>query len=640
MRNQLLLFLFLLIPAALGQTNVDFGLELGVQKWNIRGNEDLFLSQYNQDDGPVLQNFWLSWVDIEGKTRLLDRLRIDASGFGASPNGSVRWQMSRKRGYQLKGSYTRYAHYSALPAFANPFLEQGIVPGQHTLDQKRQLFKLQLELFPHKTLRPFLDLSWNDRRGPSQTTFHVGLDEFRLLSHRNEQENEWVGGLRFERGAIGGEVSQGWRRFEGNGLDQLVADAGDGNSLATVLGNEVSLDNLDRYSRNTAKTPLTHLSFHGAWSKFRLIGAYNYADAESDGSEEESLAGSLVSFQLRRLFAGRTENIQNKTRNPSWRADLKMEADLGGVQLEADFGRRHRQLDGLAMVQTVFLQATPFRGGTAQDISQLLETETSLEKEDDTLRAGLAWRASPNLVFQTGFSISKSDIYAAADVAQIVIEGGQDGDFRRRLEKFNAAVSYRKGKTRLGLDWQSLHADEIVVRTDFIDRDRLKFNSSFDVFSFMSLRASARWTQNENPLPEISYKSEEKQYDFDLDIHPNESINLLLNYGYYESDSRISQRMPQDFSLQTSLYREDGAQYGAHLLWKAGRNKLQLNYIGYENTGLLPFDLYQASLRDDIELSEKVSLILTLSRNNYREDEFVSSRFTGESYGVFLNWRP
>src|SRR5260370_11175799 len=90
--------------------------------------------------------------------------------------------------------------FSALPAFANPLLGLGIVPGQHTYDRTRNALKADLELLPSGSVTPFIGLSLDRLNGPGATTYHIGENEFRLSQNLKESAQELHLGTGFSIG--------------------------------------------------------------------------------------------------------------------------------------------------------------------------------------------------------------------------------------------------------------------------------------------------------------------------------------------------------------------------------------------------------------------------------------------------------
>ena len=71
-------------PPAFAQST-SYDIEVGYQSVDVEGNEDMFRTQINQDDGFVLRGFTINLIDPTGEMGIADRLRIDASGFGGDP---------------------------------------------------------------------------------------------------------------------------------------------------------------------------------------------------------------------------------------------------------------------------------------------------------------------------------------------------------------------------------------------------------------------------------------------------------------------------------------------------------------------------------------------------------------------------
>jgi len=196
MRNALfciaLALVLLSVPAASAQ-ETQIGVEAGFQVVDSNGNEDVYRTQVNEDDGLLLQS--LSLTRVTSDHRLVDRFSLEASGFGALPHGHLALTADSGTTYRLSLDYRRFEQYSALPEFANPVFDQGIIPGQHTYDRTRQLLDLSFTLFPGNKFQPMFGYRWNDYSGPGRTTYHLGEDEFRLDDRLDESEHEFRLGL-------------------------------------------------------------------------------------------------------------------------------------------------------------------------------------------------------------------------------------------------------------------------------------------------------------------------------------------------------------------------------------------------------------------------------------------------------------
>ncbi|MEJ2289663.1 MAG: SCO family protein, partial [Deinococcales bacterium] len=110
---------------------------------------------------------------------------------------------------------------------------------------------------------------------------------------------------------------------------------------------EQLLDNLERTVRTDADTPVTNVNVNGTFAgSGRLAVSYARADYDSDTSVQESLTGSLASYQILQYFQGLDDSVASNTSNPYWRGGLRLGWDFGD-QLTVDVGyqKRHRELE-------------------------------------------------------------------------------------------------------------------------------------------------------------------------------------------------------------------------------------------------------------------------------------------------------
>src|SRR5581483_12211870 len=109
--------------------------EAGFRFLDLKGNEDMYRTQINERSGFLIRS--LTLAGNEGT--FADFYRIDASDLGVGPAGSLRIDLGKTGLYRFTLAYRQTNAFSALPAFANPLLGQGIIPGQHTYDRDRRM---------------------------------------------------------------------------------------------------------------------------------------------------------------------------------------------------------------------------------------------------------------------------------------------------------------------------------------------------------------------------------------------------------------------------------------------------------------------------------------------------------------------
>ncbi len=469
------LVLALCVPFADAQsTSLD--IEAGYQEVDVNGNEDMFRTQINQQNGFVLRNFSINYVDPTGDAGFVDRLRVDASGFGGNPAGRFRLQMGLGDIYRINLFYQQFETFSALPAYANPLLDDGVYPGQHTWERNRDILDFQLEILPGRTITPIVGYRWNSYDGPGGSTYSVGADDFQVNSQLEETEQEFYLGVNFATKSIQGTLLQGWRNFDGTYTDTLAPGAGAGNNPGTVIGQEVELDSFNRTTTTDADTPVTTFHMTGRVTETsRFVASYARADYEGDTNMNETLSGSLVSFQLSRFFQGLDQSVQSRTENPYWRGEARFEWDISQkVGMRVGYEMRDRQLQGWALISSLYMDTMTFNGFDPKDIETLVDAQTGYEREEGIANIRFDFRNLGAFSLWAEYAITDQDVDLSADVAEIILPGGQEGEYDRQISSFDLGAMVTVGNFKFLVDAVGQNADEVIVRTDFNDRLRLR----------------------------------------------------------------------------------------------------------------------------------------------------------------------
>jgi hypothetical protein len=620
-----------------------FDVELGYRFTDISGNENMYRSQINEREGFLLRAFTLSTGGPAG-TGLFDQLRVDASDLGAGPAGSFRLQAGLAGKYDLRLSYRRTEMFSALPAFANPLISDGVVPGEHTYDRVRNVFGVELRLLPGYWITPVVGYVRNRDEGPGRTTYDVGGDEFRLTQNLDDEDQEVYGGASFDAGPISGQVTQGWRKLHEVETNRLVPAAGSGNNSGTVLGVPVSLDGLGRTTKMDANTPVTNAVVAGRLgSRVKLIGSYVRAAAESDTVEREELAGSLVSFEISRIFGGLNETISSRARNTFWRASGRVEAHLAdGIDLTAGYAKNHHDLDGFALISDLYLQTVTFAGLDPRDLVNLINANTSVERTEEIVDARVDARAFGGLSVFVGGSQNKQHVILVEAPEEIVVPGSQDGDFDRRIRSFDLGAKFSQGGLTLGADWRRDKADDPVVRTDFLDRDRYRIRAAWALKELFRVSLAAEQIDASNDRTGIGYDARMRQYGGQAEGSPAKFLKLRISAEKYEADSKILFRHPEDFSLDTSLHSEDGRSYEGGVTLLFAPVSIDASLGRFKNDGSFPFTIDRAAARASVDVTKNASVIGEWARDQYKEKATLAgplANYDANRYGLYLRWR-
>ncbi|HUO85068.1 MAG TPA: porin [Thermoanaerobaculia bacterium] len=638
----LALALVALAPAGRAET-IPFDLEVGFRWLDVDGNEDVYKTQINEDDGFLLRSFTLLTNDFNTNSDWLDHVRIDVSELGAGPAGFLRLQAGRADRYELKLTWRQAEMYSALPALANPFLDQGIIPGQHTIDRDRTTLDLDLELRPWERIVPFIGYTRFQNEGPGATTYTLGGDDFRLHSDLDEEETELRAGVAFRFDRFFGQVTQGWRNLESDEVLSLAPGAGEGNSPGTVLGRPVGADVLTRSSSTEVDTPFTSAHITGVITdRIRLIGEYISFEAETDGSESEVAEGSFVSFGLRRFFEGLQEDVVSDAENNTSRVGLRAEIALADrLDFIAGYQQRDRELKGSALIASLYLDTLTFGNADPRDLEELLSTDSSLDTEQDTLNFGFRARSLGPFAVWGYVSRTDQDVTLTPDLSEIVVPGSQGGDFERSIDSLDIGASFSRAGFTASASWRGDDADRAVLRTDFRDRDLIRLRAGW-VSPARRFRVglSGQHTDQSNDREGIDYDAEIQQLTATFEVAPIESIHLWTSWSGFDADTHALIRRPETFEIVPSLHEEDGDSWEAGARWFRNPFGVEASWGRFDNDGTNPFEMDRWRTRVQYEINEQYGVAGEWARDTYDELSLPLANYEADRFGLFLRWHP
>lgn len=623
--------------------SIPIEIEIGYRWLDLDGSSDMYRTQINEREGLLLRALTISSGDFGGSP-ILDHLRLDVSELGTGPAGSVRLEAGRSEVYKLRLSYRQADAFSAYPGLANPFLENGIVPGQHTFDRERTMFDADVEFLPGRRIVPFIGYSYATYQGPGSTTYALGQDEFRLASDLDENEREIRAGAGFNVGKFQGSLVQGWRDLSSNENMTLFPGLGAGNNPGPILGTPVTATGITRNSEMDVKTPFTNAFVTAQLhSRVRVIGNFVRFAAEADGFEDESSAGTFISFPLRRFYSGLNEQVSSRSKNTTSRGGARAEFSLTDkVELFASAQKESRELGGSALVQSLYLQSITFGGVDQRDFRELLDARSSLERDENALEAGFSVRSLGPFAFRGSYRQLNQDLTVAPDLSEIVIGGPeQGGDFERTIKTIDLSASFAQSGFLLGVAARRDKSDAAFLRTDYRDRDRLRVRAAYAFPKrYGRIGVTAEEIKQDNDNFGIGYDGKIRQFTGDVEIAPiPDRLRLRAAYSKYEADSNVTVRRPENFVIINSTHAEDGdsLEGGISLFFKPVT--LEADFSRYENAGSNPFDLDRMRARLVFDVLAHAGIAAEFTTDEYSESLIPAANFKANRFGVYLRWR-
>ncbi|MBI4915317.1 MAG: hypothetical protein HY825_05665 [Acidobacteria bacterium] len=616
--------------------STQFSLGIGYQWVDLSGNGDMYKSQINEDDGFFLDDLTVGHTNADGYS-----MRVDAAGFGGNPSGRLRLESALRQVYRLRFNYSRAEHYSALPMLANPVLGRGIVPGQHTIDRRFDNLDLDVEFLPGRAISPVVGYSRSHRTGSGTSTVFAGQDEFLIDSAIDETVEEYRAGLGFNVGGFAGNVTQGWRSIESTEDFALAPGAGGGNNTRPVVGRDVTARDYSRTNSFEGSTPFTTARVAGRLGDHaRLVGTFTKADLSTDSAMVESIDGSLVSFDLARYFGGRREEATGKTDGNDWRGEIRLEAEVvEGVEFSAGYLARHRELDGAEVMSTLYSNTTNFSGLDPRSIEVLLDAANALSREEKALEGTISLSGLGPARFWISATQVDQEIDMTVDAAQVVIPGGQDGSYDRSVRRVSSGLDVDFGDLSLAIDMRREDADEAVMRTDFTERERWRARGTWDVTQAVHVIATAERMDASNPQDGIDYDDETTRWGVALNVEPSKNLGVRFGYDLFRNDSTIKVRIPQDFTIEDSIYHEDGEALDAGLNFRAGRFSFDGGYSQFKNGGEYAFTLNRTYARCDLSFGEKLGAGLLYDSRDFSQPSLAVADYEARRYSLVLRWQ-
>jgi hypothetical protein len=609
-----------------GAQTLPVDVEAGFRILRLTGNSGVYRTQINERSGFLIRALTVAGAE----THFADYYRIDASDLGVGPAGALRIDFGKSSLYRFTLAYRQTNAFSSIPTFAL---------GQHTYDRDRRVIDADLELRKWSAITPFIGLSWNRYSGPGTTTYTLGQDEFLLNSNLNNRDEELRAGFGFAYKMFTGQLTQGWRSFRTVENMTLAPGAGNGNNSDPILGRQISASAITRDAHASGNTPFTNFYATGQFTnRLRVVGNFVRFAADSNSNETESDAGAFTSFAIARFFSGFSDQIDGRAKNTTWRGGARAEVALSDrVDFLGSYQREHRDLEGNALLDDLFLQTVNFGGLDPRDVQTILNAHNSLERNENVFSLAVAAHELGPFSLRAGLSESDQDVTVTPDLSEIVIPGpSQGGVFHRRVNTADLSAGYGKGPFTLGAALRHDTADDPILRTDFLTRDRIRLRAGW---INPRLRASlvAEQSDPKNDRTDTAYDAKIRQYLADAEVSATDKIRVHASASRFRTNTTILYRRPETFAIDTSRHEENGRSYEGGVAVDLARVSLDTSVARFTNRGTNPFDIDRIRARAMFPLVSKAGLTAEWNHDKYDEPGALKN-FRADRYGIYLRW--
>jgi hypothetical protein len=452
-----------------GNYTVISSIEFGYRGQRVNGDLNKYRSDLNYKAGPRLFDSSFLARSKDGKGGLFDSLLVTSTGWGADPYGQMRISVEKPKWYRFDGTYRRFKYFNFLNNLANPdwvFSPASFsrppnpVTGSQGYNTRTELGDFDLTILP-KNERVRFNVGYSPERysGPAFTTYHIGGNEFVLLSELRSRANDFRVGADGKIGSIDFSFLQGFRRFRDDSSINLGPTPGVNLNPAVARftsfnRNEPTRGSVD-YTRFSAHTLVE--------KKLDMTARIVYSSATSNFAFVENFSG--VNFNSRITGALNPPNILTLGQY-NVPGNTKRPNTLG------DFGTTFFATDKLRISNTLRVETFQINGGDVFSDTFFLSTTAGAPR-------------TPIII--SGLSVYKVTKYRK-------IQDTVEGDYQLN-PRYSMHFGYRYGSRRIEqiLSGYALNSNAPTLLTP---EDEVEHNHTHAFFGGFKARPVKDWTIN------------------------------------------------------------------------------------------------------------------------------------------------
>ena len=307
------------------------------------------------------------------------------------------------------------------------------------------------------------------------------------------------------------------------------------------------------------------------------------------------------------------------------------------------FVRRNATWDGQDLVSSLFTRHHDLHGLHARrhpDPPQARRPRSSAPRTCSTSRSPRR-RFGPFGV-RAGYSQIEQDLIVTPDPSEIVVPGGQGGNFDRTIDRVEGALTFGAGPFFVAAEASWDDADKAVLRTDYLDpQPRARARHVEGLLVAHGRRDRALDRPEERRRSASTPKGSSRQYTADVTLTPVKVAHgSTAPTARCRPTTRFPIRAPQDFTAFDSVNTEDGELWEAGLGLNFDRIAIDGFWTRFANEGTYAYRLYRGGARVDFDATANLGFIGEWAVDRYLDYQIASSNFRANRIGVYLKWRP
>jgi hypothetical protein len=553
-------------PSETGEKAGDFtvisSVEFGYRGLSVDGDLNKYQSDLNYKAGPRLFDSSFLLKSTDGNSGLFDSLLATSTGWGADPQGNLRVSVEQPRWYRFDATYRRFKYFRFLNNFANPnwvfspasfSVPPKLTTGEHGYNTRVKLGDFDLTLLPkNRWIRFNVGYSPERYSGPAFTNYHVGGNEFMLLSELRSRANDFRVGADGKLGPLNFSFLQGFRRFRDDSVIDLGVTPGINLNPAAA-----SLTSFDRNEPARGSVNYTRFSLQSLVAKkLDITGRIIYSKATQNYVSLESFTGRNWNPRITGFPPsppGATPNILNlgqyslngDTERPNWLGDLGLTwLATDKLRLSNTFRVETFEINGAALFADFFSLTRGTRTDTIGFSNRDVNTRTEYRKIQNTIEGDYQFNKdySIHLGYRYGRrrieeSISGFALNSNAPTPLVPADETEQNNTHAVLGGFKARPAK---EWTIYFDAEHGTADNVFTRIGNYNYTNIRAKSRYKPTSRIAFNLAVITKNNSNPseiagvsLEDFGVSVKSRIFSSSLDWTATSRFSISTGYNYH-----------------------------------------------------------------------------------------------------------
>ena len=554
-------------------------LEFGYRGLQVVGDLNKYQSDLNYRTGPRLFDSSFLMRSQDGHTGgLFDTALLTTTGWGADPNGHVRFSVEQAKWYRFDGTYRKFNYFRFLNSFANPnwvfspasfSVPPKPVTGEHGYNTETKMGDFDLNILPKNRLIRF-NVGYSPERynGPAFTNYHIGGNDFNYPVNLKSRADDFRFGADGTVGPIDYSFLQGFRRFRDDGSTDL------GNTPGINLDpTKGQLTSFFHHEPSRGSVDYTRASLHTLIAKrLDITARVIYSNSDSDFSFIESYTGTNWNARVSGWPPGPLPstpntlnlgqyNITGSANRPSWLGDVAMTFQATNkLRISNTFRVDDFKINGDAVMSDFFSITRPSGATSVTNTIGFSNLDahrlTKYRKYQDTVEGDYQFNARNSVHF--GYRYSHRSIDEAFEGFDLSSNGSVSGNVRSSSSDTfvnNTHAVFGGFKTRPANNWtiyfdgEKGTADNVFTRIGNYDYTNIRAKSRYAPKSNLSFNVAFISRDNANPseiagvsLNDFGVSIKSRVFTSSVDWTPSSrfGVNAGYNYNWLNSNAVVN----------------------------------------------------------------------------------------------------